>query len=350
MRVLVTGAFGYVGRAVTLRLLEAGHEVVALTRRRRQDATAGFDADGLYVVEADVRDHDRLRVAVDGIGGIGGIGGVCHLAALTRVRESFEQPDEYHAVNVGGTAALLESLTSARGGDSRPIAFVQASTAAIYGAPEAQPIAEDAVPAPTSPYGSSKLAAEQAVRDAVLDHAAEPNPAPSHRTARAIGAINLRVFNAAGSVAGFGDPDESRIIPRTLLAAAGLRPPLALNGDGSAVRDFVHVDDVARAYVLALGHSRAGEFRTYNVGATGASVREIIAAVESVTGRRVPIEPRPPQPEPPMLLADTARIRDELGWKPERSSLEEMVADTWTVLLRTALLNTVLLHTTLPKP
>lgn len=334
MRVLVTGAFGYVGRAVTLRLLEAGHEVVALTRRRREGATvkpdgagfddAGFDVDDLHMVEADVRDRDRLRVAVKGIDG------VCHLAALTRVRESFERPDEYHAVNVGGTAALLELLTSPRvGDDNGTIAFVQASTAAVYGAAQSQPIVEDAVPAPTSPYGWSKLAAEQTVRDAMQD------AMQVHAAWGGIGAVNLRVFNVAGSVAGYGDPDESRIIPRTLLAAAGRRPPLALNGDGSAVRDFVHVDDVARAYLLALGHSRAGGFRTYNVGATGASVREIIAAVESVTGRRVPIEQRPPQPEPPMLLADTRRIRAELGWKPERSSLEEMVADTWAVLRTT---------------
>ena len=313
MRLLVTGSFGYVGRAVTLRLLEAGHEVVAMTHRDRRGRIAGFDA--VQVVEADLRDRDRLRHAVDRIDG------VCHLAALTRVRESFERPDEYHAVNVGGTSALLELLAETRGPSADPVPFVQASTAAVYGAPQTQPITEDAVPAPTSPYGESKLAAEQVVRD--------------HAAAGTIAAIGLRAFNVAGSVAGFGDPDDSRIIPRTLLAAARLRPPLTLNGDGSAVRDFVHVDDVARAYLLALtalDRGRGGEFRglrIYNVGATGASVREIIAAVESVTGRQVPIVRRPPQPEVPMLLADTGRIRDELGWKPERSSLHELVADTW---------------------
>lgn len=319
MRVLVTGAFGYVGRALTLQLLETGHEVVAMTHGARRERVPEFGA--VRVVKADLRDRDQLRHAVEGVDG------VCHLAALTRVRESFDRPDEYRAVNVGGTRALLEALarTRGRGGDgAEPIAFVQASTAAVYGAPETQPITEETVAAPASPYGESKLAAEDVVRE----HAADGT----------IAAIGLRAFNVAGSVAGFGDPDESRIIPRTLLAAAGLRPALTLNGDGSAVRDFVHVDDVARAYLLALSAlsapdgGQAAQLRLYNVGATGASVREIIAAVESVTGRQVPVERRPPQAEVPMLLADTARIREELGWKPERSSLEEIVADTWAAI------------------
>lgn len=309
MRVLVTGAFGYVGRALTPRLLDAGHDVVALTSRRRAEIA---QPDRVRVAVADLRDRERLRAAIDEAGGIDA---VCHLAALTRVRESFERPDDYRAVNVGGTATLLESLAAA---GTEPIAFVQASTASIYGAPVTQPVGESAEPAPTSPYGESKLAAERVLRD--------------HAATRTVGAISLRVFNAAGSVAGYGDPDETRIIPRTLLAAAGLRPALSLNGDGSAIRDFVHVDDVARAYVAALDGCRAGESQVYNVGATGASVREIIAVVESVTGRRVPVERRPPQQEPPMLLAHTGRIRDELGWKPERSSLEEMIADTWTAM------------------
>jgi UDP-glucose 4-epimerase len=316
VRILVTGAFGYVGRAVTLRLLDAGHEVVALTRPRSDhQLVAGFD--NVHVIEADLRDRDHLHIAVEGMDG------VCHLAALTRVRESFERPDEYHAVNVGGTTALLEALAETRGSGAAAIPFVLASTAAVYGAPETQPITEDAAPAPTSPYGESKLAAEQAVR--------------THAAAGAVAAIVLRAFNVAGGVAGFGDPDESRIIPRTLLAAAGLRPALTVNGDGTAVRDFVHVDDVARAYLSALttlDRPSAGEPRIYNVGATGASVREIIAAVESVTGRQVPVVRGPAQPEVPVLLADTGRIRGELGWKPERSSLEELVADTWQATVK----------------
>lgn len=322
MRVLVTGAFGYVGRALTLRLLEAGHEVIATTHRPKpHDHRLGAARSGaVQVIEADLRDRDRLRHAVED----SNIDAVCHLAALTRVRESFDHPERYHAVNATGTATLLDALAESRPHSAGPIPFVLASTAAVYGAPARQPIAEDETPAPTSPYGESKLAAERHLQD--------------RASARTIAPIILRAFNVAGSVAGFGDPDESRIISRTLLAAAELRPPLMLNGDGSAVRDFVHVDDVAHAYLLALSAATTPSpgptptLRAYNVGATAASVREIIATVEAVTGRRVPLIQRPPQPEVPMLLADTSRIRNDLGWKPERSSLAEIVADTWSTI------------------
>ena len=310
MRVLVTGAFGYVGRAVALRLLDSGHEVTALTSGER--SAADLD-DRIHIVTADLRDRDGIR------GAIMNIDAVCHLAALIRVRESFERPAEYRAVNTRGTVNLLELLAEARRHRAgRPVRFVQGSTAAVYGAPDQQPIDEDAVPAPTSPYGESKLAADLAVQSAAA--------------AGTVAAISLRAFNVAGCVAGRADPDETRIIPKTLLVAAGRHPHLTVNGDGSAVRDFVHVDDLARAYVLALAACRDGEFRLYNVGATGASVREIVAAAESVTGRDVPVVHNPPQPEPPLLLADTRRIRGELGWKPERSSLEELIGDTWAAL------------------
>jgi UDP-glucose 4-epimerase len=265
------------------------------------------------VVTADLGERDGLRTAVADVDAI------CHLAALTGVRESFKRPNEYRVINTEGTIALLDLAVEAGRRAGRPVRFVQASTAAVYGAPTKQPIDESAVPAPTSPYGESKLAADEALREFAA-------------TGR-IAAISLRAFNVAGSVAGYGDPGETRIIPRTLRVAAGLQPSLAINGDGSAVRDFVHVDDVARAYVLALDACRAGQFQVYNVGATGAGVREIVAAAESVTGRAVPVVHNPPQPEPPVLLADTRRIRAELGWRPERSSLEEIISDTWAALL-----------------
>ncbi|MGH3417212.1 MAG: NAD-dependent epimerase/dehydratase family protein, partial [Actinocrinis sp.] len=273
MRVLVTGAFGYVGRAVVPRLLAAGHQVVAVTR----DAGRAPAGGQVHVVEAFLDDRERLRAEV------ARIDAVCHLAALTRVRESFARPDEYRAVNVGGTITLLDLLAERRQAAGTVIPFVFASTAAVYGAPERQPIAEDTEPAPASPYGQSKLDAENEVRRGAAKGE--------------IGAVVLRAFNVAGSVASFGDPDETRIIPRAVLAAAGLRPPLAVNGDGSAVRDYVHVDDLARAYVLALGACRPGGFELYNVGATGASVRDILAAVRRVTGREVPVVHNPPQPE-----------------------------------------------------
>jgi UDP-glucose 4-epimerase len=313
MRILVTGAFGYVGRAVSRRLVDAGHEVVALTGRTSPQAAPAYGGDRpLHVAAADLRDRAALRDALEGLD----LDAVCHLAALTRVRESFEKPDEYRAVNTQGTLNLMDVLgeTAPRPPD-RPLRFVHGSTAAVYGAPERQPIDEDAVPAPTSPYGTSKLAADEAV----LARAADGR----------IAAVVLRAFNAAGSVGGHGDPDESRIIPKALLVAAGRHPHLTVNGDGTAVRDFVHVDDLARAYLLALDGCTAGAARIYNVGATGASVADIVAAARTVTGRPVSVVHQPPQPEPPMLLADTRRIRDELGWEPKRSSLDELLADSW---------------------
>jgi UDP-glucose 4-epimerase len=321
MRVLVTGAFGYVGRAVTRRLTQAGHEVAALSRMPRSGDELGPAGGGVRVFAGDVRDRNRMRAVFEDAD----IDAVCHLAALIRVRESFERADEYHAVNAMGTMVLLELAAQAGRRDGQGVVlFVQASTAAVYGAPEVQPIDEDAVPAPASPYGASKLAADEAVR----------------RFAQAgdVAAVCLRTFNVAGCVGGRGDLDETQIIPRTLLAAAGSQPPLEINGDGSAVRDFVHVDDLARAYVLALegGGGGAGgggsEFELYNVGATGASVREIVAEAEAVTGRDVPRVHRPARPEVPVLRADTRRVRERLGWKPERSSLREMIADTWSVM------------------
>ena len=316
MRVLVTGAFGYVGRAVIRRAVGAGHEVVALSSRAREGG--GDVREGVRVVVGDVRDRDRLRSVLEDAD----IDAVCHLAGLIRVRESFERPEEYHAVNAQGTVNLLEAAAGARARAgrerARPVRFVQASTAAVYGAPGVQPIDEDAAAAPTSPYGTSKLAADEAVR--------------TFAAAGDVDATCLRTFNVAGCVGGHGDPDETRIIPRTLLAAAGLRPALEINGDGSAVRDFVHVDDLARAYLLALETRDAEGFRVYNVGATGASVREIVAVAEAVTGRAVPRVHGPARPEVPVLLADKRRIREQLGWKPERSSLREMIADTWEAL------------------
>jgi UDP-glucose 4-epimerase len=306
MRVLVTGAFGYVGRALTYRLVESGHEVVALTHR--PPGAQPTDASAVQVAHADLCDVDSLRKAVVGIDA------VCHLAALTRVRASFEHPEEYQAVNNGGTVALLGLLA-----EGRVARFVHASSAAVYGTPVAQPVNEDAVPAPTSPYGESKLAADRAVE--------------AYSLAGRVAAISLRAFNIAGAVAGHGDPDETRIIPKALAVAAGRHPELTVNGDGSAVRDFVHVDDLASAYLLALDACKSGTFRTYNVGATGASVRDIIAVAELVTRCPIPVRHNPPQPEAPVLLADTRRIREELGWAPVRSSLEEIISDSWAALI-----------------
>ncbi|MFJ1707712.1 NAD-dependent epimerase/dehydratase family protein [Kitasatospora sp. NPDC088346] len=292
---LVTGAYGFVGGAVVRQLAAAGHEVWAFTRR----AEPRPDLPVARVWQGDIRDRAALEPA------LAGVGGVCHLAALTRGRESVDRPEAHWEVNHGGMAALLDALAGLPG----RARVVFGSTAAVYGAPPHQPIDESTAPAPGNPYGASKLAAEELLRERAAKDEVQ--------------AVVLRCFNAAGT----GDVDEARIIPKALAVAAGRHPRLELNGDGSVVRDFVHVEDMARAYLLALEAARPGP--TYNVGATPASMLEIIAAVQRVTGRPVPVVHRPAQPEAPRLVSDTTLIRRELGWRPGRSTLDELVADAW---------------------
>jgi UDP-glucose 4-epimerase len=312
MRVLVTGAFGFIGTAVGRRLALARHDVVAVTSRPLGAApTPPFPC---QVVRADLRDEGSVRAALADARP----DAVCHLAGLGKVRESFEHSEEYHTVNAGGTKTLVNALTATAAGRR----FVFASSVGVYGVPERQPVAEDAPLLPTSPYGGSKVAAEQAIETAALDGA--------------IGAVRLRIFNAAGAVAGVADTDLSRVIPKALAVAAGLATHVEVNGDGSAVRDFVHVDDVASAFLLALENGcRPGKAPAYNVGATAASVAEILAVAREVTGRPVPVVRNPPRNEPRVLISDHTRIGAELGWSPARSALREIVADAWDAISRT---------------
>jgi len=271
MRVLVTGARGYLGRTVVEQLRAAGHTPVA------------FAGD---IRTAEVPPSD----------------GVVHLAALGRVRESFEDPLAYYDVNVTGTLRLLRAAAPR---------FVLASTAGVYGAPRHPVIAEDHPRAPANPYAATKAAAEDALA----------------WTARAggVAAVSLRLFNVAGG----GDRDETRVVTRACAVAAGRVPFLDVYGDGSAVRDFVHVRDAARAFVLALESAAPGRHEAYNVGATPASVAEVVAAAERVTGRPVAVRRRPAHPgETPELRADTAKLR-ALGWRPRESALDDLVRDQW---------------------
>jgi UDP-glucose 4-epimerase len=192
---------------------------------------------------------------------------------------------------------------------------VLASTAAVYGQPAESLISESVTPVPMNPYGASKLAAERMALSAVGDGA---------------GVTVLRAFNVAGAVDGRTDRDLTRIIPKAVAVACGLAPILEVNGDGSAVRDYVHVDDLARAFVLALAHCAPGRGAVYNVGATGASVAEVVEAVARVSGSAPAVKHLPPKPEAARVLADTTRIRAALGWSAERSGLDEIVADAWT--------------------
>jgi UDP-glucose 4-epimerase len=306
MRVLVTGVTGFVGRAVVRQLTMAGHSVVGFARTSRPCSCE--------LRTGDILDPAALEQAVEGADA------VCHLAALTLVRESFEEPVRYFRVNVAGTLNVLDAMNAEAQRSGHPLRLVFASTGAVYGAPERQPITEAQEPAPGNPYGASKLAAES-----VIGYQAALG---------AISAVTLRTFNVAGAVDGYGDPDTSRIIPKTLLAAAGQAGSLNVNGDGSAVREYTHVCDLARAYAAALDVAGpARRHRVYNVGSgAGVSIREIIETTERITGRLVPVRWGPPAREPRELRADSSRINTELGWHPTQSSMETIITDAWKAL------------------
>lgn len=310
MRVLVTGATGFLGHAVTAALARHGHEPVALVRGDRRAPSGAVAARC-----GDVLDLATVRAAA------AGMDGVCHLAARTRVRDSLTDPLGYWRTNLGGTLNVLEALTS-NADRHRPLSLVLASTACVYGTPEQQPITENAPTQPQNPYGASKLAADQA--------------AASVAATGALGAISLRAFNIAGAANGMTDRDLTRLIPKILAVQAGLAPELVLNGDGSAVRDFVHVLDMAEACALALDACVCGRWRAFNVGSGRRTrVLDVLKAAERVTGRPVPVRHRPPANEPPILLADNTRIRHDLGWTPRNSDLTTILADGWNALTRT---------------
>ena len=298
MRVLVTGAGGYIGRAVVEALGRAGHEPVAMVHSDRPT---------VVTVDTESRAGDLLRVG-SLVDAVRGVDAVCHLAGLTRARESWEQPLRYFAVNVGGTLALLEAM--AANGVS---VVVFASTGSIYGTPERQPMSEGLPDAPLHPYAASKQAAESAIE--------------WQARAGGLGAVVLRLFNVAAGA----DPDPTRIVPRVLAVAAGESPSVEVNGDGSAVRDFLHVDDAAQAFVAALDAGpRVGAFRRYTIGSgVGTSVRDVVTAAGRVTGRPIPVIHRPSAVEPQALVCDPTRAAADLGWKPRRSDLDTIVGDAW---------------------
>ena len=299
MRVLVTGATGFVGYVVAAALRDAGHDVVALCR-------SGADVpDGVARVPGDLLDAGSVGRAL----AAARVDGVCHLAALGRVRDSRADPLAYWRTNVGGTLALLDAAAST--GVTRVVA---ASTCAVYGEGAAPPISEAAVPEPANPYGAGKLAADRALADLAATGA--------------VGAVSLRAFNVAGAVPGRPDHDETRLVPKAVAVALGRAPELVVNGDGSVVRDYVHVADMADAFVRALDACEPGRWRAYNVGGgRGSTIAEVIAATEAAAGRPLPVRHDPPAAEPRALLADASRIRAELGWRPRRSGLQQIVDD-----------------------
>lgn len=300
MRVLVTGAAGFVGYAVAALLVEHGHEVIGLTRSRASALPTSVQR-----LKGDLRTPETLPKA------IAEVDAVCHLAGLTKVRESRTAPLDYWRTNLSGTLAILDSTSAGR--------LVLASTCTVYGEQAEQPISETAAVAPSSPYATSKFAADQAAADLAATGA--------------IGAISLRAFNVAGALPGHPDRDTTRLIPRLLAVQQGRTSELVVNGDGTAVRDFVHVTDMATAFVLALYACEPGSWRAYNVGSGRPStVHEVITTTETVTGRLVPRRHTAAAHEPATLLADSTRIRSELGWRPQKSSLSEIISDAWTAL------------------
>ncbi|MFI6171060.1 NAD-dependent epimerase/dehydratase family protein [Nocardia sp. NPDC051052] len=296
MRVLVTGANGYLGGAVVEASRVDGHDVAGLVRPGRTRVPHG-------VLVADLLDTESLTAALREVDA------VCHLAGLTRVRESFADPLRYFEVNVGGTVSLLRAMAEAK---VRGLVF--ASTASIYGTPERQPMSEELPDRPPNPYAASKQAAESVI-------------AAQAATGR-LSAIVLRLFNIAGGA----DRDPTRIIPRVLSVAAGDSPCLAINGDGTAVRDYVHIDDAATAFAASLTHLPApGSCRRYNIGSgNGTSVNELVAAAARLTGRAISVEHLPAVPEPPRLVSDSSLARTELHWETRSSDIETILRDGWT--------------------
>jgi UDP-glucose 4-epimerase len=299
MRVLVTGGLGFIGRAVARELVSNGHSVDVLSRGRPGATPPG----GAGLLEVDIRDREA-------IGRVGrGYDGYCHLAALTSVRASFGDPLIYWEVNLGGTLNLLRAASA--GGD--PPRFVLASTNIVYGTQSDGAFSEDLPPHPENPYAESKVAAERLLGGLA--------------GAGLVRATTLRVFNAAGAADGIGDSDPGRLIPNLVRAARGAE--FSVNGDGSVIRDYTHVLDVATAFRLALEADTDGP-ATYNVGTgVGASVREAIRTVEEVAGTRIAVRRLPATPEQRHSVADPTRIRRELGWSAPYSDLVTIVRDAW---------------------
>ncbi|MFC8824788.1 UDP-glucose 4-epimerase GalE [Streptomyces sp. NPDC057137] len=312
---LVTGGAGYVGSVVATHLLEAGHEVTVL-----DDLSTGFREAvpaGAEFIEGRVQDAAKwLDPSYDA---------VLHFAASSQVGESVAKPEKYWDNNVGGSMALLEAMRTA---GVRRLVF--SSTAATYGEPVSTPITETDPTAPTSPYGASKLAVDHMIGGECVAHG--------------LAAVSLRYFNVAGAYGSYGErhEPESHLIPLVLQVALGARESISVYGDdyptpdGTCVRDYIHVADLADAHLLALDAAVAGEHLVCNLGnGSGFSVREVIETVRTVTGHPVPEVAAPRRAgDPAVLVASAATARERLGWTPSRADLAGIVADAWAFARR----------------
>jgi UDP-glucose 4-epimerase len=315
VKLLVTGGAGYIGSVVTAQLAEEGHDVTVL-----DDLSTGHrdavPAEARFVEGSITGAHDLLAEGFDA---------VFHFAAKSLVGESVEKPGLYWSHNLGGTLTLLDAMRQAGVGR-----IVFSSTAATYGDPSAagtaaRPIVETDPTRPTNPYGASKLAVDTALT--------------TFAGLYGLAAVSLRYFNVAGAYGRFRERHtvETHLIPNVLKVALGERESVSVFGDdyptpdGTCIRDYVHVSDLARAHLLALGACTAGTHRIFNLGnGTGFSVRDVIDVCREVTRHEIPVVTAPRRPgDPAFLVASSDRIQRELGWKPDHTSLEGIVADAW---------------------
>jgi UDP-glucose 4-epimerase len=313
LRILVTGGAGYIGGTVAQLLLDKGHQVVIYDNlchghRSMLPSQAEF-------IEGDIANRGALENLLHK-----GIDGVMHFAALIEAGESMKKPEAYFRNNSASTLSLLEAMLAT--GVNR---LVFSSTAAVYGEPESTPIFEDAPLRPTNAYGESKLLVEQMLTWLNRVH--------GFRYA------SLRYFNVAGAIPGRGEAHEpeSHLIPLILDVALGRRPGIKIFGqdyptkDGTCVRDYIHVDDLARAHLLAFEALTTRGRLIYNLGnGVGFTVREVIESARRVTGHPIPVVEEPRRPgDPAVLIASSEKIERELGWKPEFTELDSILASAW---------------------
>ncbi len=314
MRILVTGGAGYIGSVVVEELLAQGETAVVydnLSKGHRESVAPGAE-----FIQGELLDSEGLeRVLAEHQ-----VEAVMHMAADSLVGESFQNPAKYYGNNLVASLSLLKAMRA-----SRVSRIVLSSTAAVYGEPEKQPISESDATCPTNPYGETKLALERAL----------------HWSEKAYGLryVSLRYFNAAGATERCGelhDP-ETHLIPIVLQVASGQRPYLEIFGndyptrDGTCVRDYIHVSDLARAHVLAL-ELLAERSAIFNLGCGGGyTVLEVVEAARKVTGHAIPVRFGPRRAgDPAVLVASSEKIQKELGWKARQQDLQAIIESAWT--------------------
>lgn len=316
MRILVVGGAGYVGSHCVFRLVQGGHDVTVLDNlsaghREAVNKAAEF-------IECDLADFEKLRQLLTP----GRYDAVMHFAAYLNVGESVQQPLMYYRNNVANTLNLLEVMKLA---NIKKLVF--SSSCAVYGEPDDLPLHEDLPKNPINPYGATKLAMEWIMRDSAIGWG--------------LGSVALRYFNAAGAAAdgslGEDHRPENHLIPLILRVALGQSDSIQIFGadyptpDGTCIRDYIHVEDLAEAHLLAVEGIKDGAAEAFNVGTgRGHSVLEVIAAAREVTNHAVPTVVRPRRPgDPPALFANSDKLRVRFGWKPVYTEIEHIVASAW---------------------